>query len=60
MDIALKLPDAIYILKLKYGKPAEEATYQIIAKDYAVRFAADARPLWGTSARTIAPSTHIG
>ena len=46
MDIALKVPDAIYIIELKYGKTANEATDQIIAKDYAVRFAADARPVW--------------
>ena len=46
MDIALKMPDAIYILELKYGKSAEEATDQIIAKDYAVRFAADQRPVY--------------
>ena len=46
MDIALKLPDAIYILELKYGKTADEAIDQIIAKNYAVRFAADVRPVW--------------
>jgi hypothetical protein len=46
MDIALKLPHGIYIIELKYGKSADEATYQIIKKDYAVRFAADARPVW--------------
>ena len=46
MDIALKMPDAIYILELKYGKTAEEAADQIIAKNYAVRYAADARPVW--------------
>jgi len=46
MDIALKVPDAIYILELKYGKTAKEATDQIIAKDYAVRFATDTRPVW--------------
>ena len=46
MDIALKMQDAIYILELKYGKTAEEATTQILTKDYAVRFAADARPVW--------------
>ena len=45
MDIALKLPDCIYIIELKYGKTAEEAADQILAKDYAVRFAADARPV---------------
>ena len=46
MDIALKVADAIYILELKYDKTAEEATDQIIAKDYAVRFAADQRPVY--------------
>lgn len=46
MDIALKLANAIYILELKYGKSAEVATDQIIAKDYAVRFAADKRPVY--------------
>jgi hypothetical protein len=46
MDIALKLPYAIYIIELKYGKSADEATDQIIKKDYAVRFAADQRPVW--------------
>jgi len=46
MDIALKLPDAIYILELKYGRTADEATDQIIRKNYAVRFAADQRPVW--------------
>ena len=46
MDLALKMPDAIYILELKYGKTAEEATDQIITKNYAVRFATDERPVW--------------
>jgi len=57
MDIALKLPHSIYIIELKYGKSADEAipeqssptrslSDQIIKKDYAVRFAADARPVW--------------
>ena len=46
MDIAMKVPDAIYIIELKYGKTAEEAMDQIIKKDYAVRFAADKRPVW--------------
>ena len=45
MDIALKLPDHIYIIELKYGKTAEEAADQIVAKGYAVRFAADKRPV---------------
>ena len=46
MDIALRLPHGIYIIELKYGKTAEEATDQIIAKNYAVRFASDSRPVW--------------
>jgi hypothetical protein len=54
MDIVLKLADAIYILEFKYGKAAvgadpvlaRKATEQILTKDYAVRFAADARPVW--------------
>lgn len=45
-DIALKLTGAIYILEFKFNKSAEEATAQIITKDYAVRFAADTRPVW--------------
>ena len=45
MDIALKLPDVIYIIELKYGKTAVEATDQILKKDYAVRFAHDSRPV---------------
>ena len=49
MDIALKLPQAIYIIELKYGKTAEEATDQVIAKNYAVRFAADQRPVWAVA-----------
>jgi hypothetical protein len=46
MDIVLKMQDAIYILELKYDKSAGEATQQILIKDYAVRFAADPRPVW--------------
>ena len=45
MDIALKLSDAIYIIELKYGKDADEAVDQILKKNYAVRFAADSRPV---------------
>jgi hypothetical protein len=45
MDIALKLADVIYIIELKYGKTADEAADQILTKDYAVRFAADPRPV---------------
>lgn len=46
MDIALRLPDAIYIIELKYGKTADEALDQILTKDYAVRFATDVRPVY--------------
>ena len=46
MDIALKVPDAIYIIELKYDKTADEAVGQGVTKDYAVRFAADTRPVW--------------
>lgn len=45
MDIVLKIPDAIYIFELKYGKSADEAIEQILKKDYAIRFAADSRPI---------------
>jgi hypothetical protein len=45
-DIALKLSDAIYILEFKFGGSAEEATEQIVRKDYAARFAQDPRPVW--------------
>ena len=59
MDIALKMQDAIYILEFKFNKTVEKATYQILAKNYAVRFAADPRPIWavglniGVDRRTI-------
>ena len=46
MDIALKLPDAIYILEFKYNKTSQEALEQILAKDYAVKFASDERPVF--------------
>ena len=45
-DIALKMQDAIYILEFKFNKTAGEATGQILTKDYAVRFAADPRPVY--------------
>ena len=45
-DIALKMPDVIYILEYKYAKTSEEALEQIVEKDYAVKFAADARPVY--------------
>lgn len=46
MDMTLKMADAIYILEFKYGRTAGEATAQVLAKDYAVRYAADPRPVW--------------
>jgi RecB family endonuclease NucS len=46
MDITLKLKDAIYIIEFKYGKTTEEAVQQIKRKNYAVRFAADPRPVF--------------
>ena len=46
MDISLKLSDAIYIIEFKYDKTADEAKEQILRKDYAVRFSADARPVY--------------
>ena len=46
MDIALKMQDAIYILEFKYGKTAEEAAEQVKRKNYAVRYAADVRPVF--------------
>ena len=46
MDISLKLADAIYILEFKYDRNSEEATRQIREKNYAVRFAADPRPVY--------------
>jgi hypothetical protein len=45
-DIALKMQDAIYIMEFKFNKTAHEATEQILTKDYAVRFAHDARPVY--------------
>lgn len=45
-DIAMKLADAIYILEFKFGGSAEEATEQIVRKDYATHFAQDPRPVW--------------
>lgn len=46
MDISLKLPDAIYIIEFKYDKTANEAIEQVKEKKYAVRFAADPRPVY--------------
>ncbi len=42
----MKLQDAIYIFEFKYDKTVEEAMEQINRKDYAVRFAADPRPVY--------------
>ena len=46
MDIALKMPDTIYILEFKYDRSATAASSQVLTKDYAVRFAHDARPVF--------------
>ena len=46
IDISLKLSDAIYILEFKFNRTSQEALQQILSKDYAVRFAADSRPVW--------------
>ena len=45
-DIVLKMQDAIYIIEFKFNKTAAEAMEQILKKDYAVRFAADPRPVF--------------
>ena len=46
MDIALKMPDAIYVLEFKYDKTVEAAMEQMERKDYGVLFAADPRPVY--------------
>ena len=46
LDISLKMKDAIYVLELKYNKTAEAALQQIKAKDYAVAYASDPRPVF--------------
>ena len=46
MDIALRMPSAIYVMELKYGRTAEEATKQILEKGYAELFASDARSVY--------------
>lgn len=46
MDIALRMPKAIYILELKYDGNTEEALGQVKEKDDADAFAFDSRPLW--------------
>ena len=59
MDIAMKLPDAIYILELKYGKTASEAINQILTKDYGARFAADSRPVYAVGMNIISDRRTI-
>lgn len=46
MDIVFKTAGAVYILEFKYNRTADEATRQVLTKDYAVRFAADTRPVY--------------
>jgi hypothetical protein len=45
MDIALKMPKAIYILELKYDGSAVDAVEQVEEHDYAAAFANDGRPV---------------
>jgi len=44
-DLTLKMPKAIYILELKYGKSADEALSQIDECGYARKYALDGRPV---------------
>ncbi len=46
MDIALRMPKAIYILELKYDGSSEDAVEQVNNRDYAASFAFDKRPVW--------------
>ncbi len=43
IDILIRTDKYIYIIELKYDKSAEEALHQIMHKDYALPWAADAR-----------------
>ena len=45
MDIVLRMPKAVYVIELKYGHSVEEATEQLLHKDYAAAFAFDGRPV---------------
>ena len=59
MDMTLKMADAIYILEFKYDRTAGEATAQVLDKDYAVRYAADPRPVWAVGLNVIADHRTI-
>ena len=44
-DLVLRMPQAIYIIELKYGKTVEEAMEQLRRKDYAAKWRHDGRPV---------------
>ena len=44
-DLTLKMPKGIYVVKLKYGKSADEALRQIDERGYARKYALDDRPV---------------
>ncbi len=44
-DLVLRLPDAIYIIELKYGRSVADAMEQLHRKDYAAKYAHDGRPV---------------
>lgn len=44
-DLVLRMPQAIYVIELKYGKTVEEAMEQLRRKDYAAKWRHDGRPV---------------
>ena len=44
-DLVLRMPDAIYVIELKYGKTVAEAMEQLHRKDYAAKYSHDGRPV---------------
>ncbi len=44
-DLVLRMPDAIYVIELKYGKTVAEAMEQLHRKDYAAKYCHDGRPV---------------
>lgn len=44
-DLVLRMPDAIYVIELKYGRTVAEAMEQLHRKDYAAKYAHDGRPV---------------
>lgn len=47
VDLVLRMPSTIYIIEIKYDKPADEALLQIQEKKYAAKYAFDGRPIVG-------------